>query len=100
MFTVQRFFILNSRFCYTMRKSLREFKLDIVQIMPCLLFKEIEKIIADGVSSIIFGGMIEDKQTAIKLLSIGAMACLLLMQICGICDIKYSKSQVIIQIYA
>ena len=73
LFTVQRFFIVDSRSCDTMRKSLNSFKADMDEIMPGLLFGEIEKITTDTTTNVICGGLIEDKQTVIKLLSIGAM---------------------------
>lgn len=73
VFTIQRFFIVDSRSCDTMRKSLSAFKPDMIEIMPGLLFKEIQKIIENDTTDVICGGMIEDKQTVIKLLSVGAM---------------------------
>lgn len=73
VFTIQRFFIVDSRSCDTMRKSLNVFKPDMIEIMPGVLFKEIQKIIESDNVDVICGGMIEDKQTVIKLLSVGAM---------------------------
>ena len=73
LFTVQRFFIVDSRSCDTMRKSLNSFMPDMVEIMPGLLFETIEKIITGCTSNVICGGMIDNKQTVIKLLSLGAI---------------------------
>lgn len=73
VFTIQRFFIVDSRSCDTMRKSLNTFKPDMIEIMPGILFDEIRKITAGGKIDVICGGMIEDKKTVIKLLSLGAM---------------------------
>ena len=66
VFTIQRFFIVDSRSCETMCKSLSTFK-------PGILFNEIERIIHINEIDVICGGMVEDKQTVIKLLSSGAM---------------------------
>ena len=43
------------------------------EIMPGILFNEIERIIHINEIDVICGGMVEDKQTVIKLLSSGAM---------------------------
>jgi len=73
VFTVQRFFIVDSRSCDTMRRALNVYRPNMVEIMPGVIFKEIERIISDGVENVICGGMIDDKQTVIKLLSVGAV---------------------------
>lgn len=73
VFTIQRFFILDSRSCGTMRKSLSQFKPDMVEIMPGIMISEIEKMIHENSLDVICGGMVEDKQTVIKLLSSGAV---------------------------
>lgn len=72
-FTIQRFFIVDSRSCETMQKSLSSFKPDMAEVMPGILFNEIERIIHINEIDVICGGMVEDKQTVIKLLSAGAM---------------------------
>jgi len=73
IFTIQRFFIVDSRSCETMQKSLSSFKPDMAEVMPGILFNEIERIIHINEIDVICGGMVEDKQTVIKLLSSGAM---------------------------
>lgn len=73
LFTIQRFFIVDSRSCETMQKSLYAFKPDMAEVMPGILFNEIERIIHINEIDVICGGMVEDKQTVIKLLSSGAM---------------------------
>ena len=73
VFTIQRFFIVDSRSCETMQKSLFSFKPDMAEVMPGILFNEIERIIHINEIDVICGGMVEDKQTVIKLLSSGAM---------------------------
>lgn len=70
--TVQRFFMIDSRSVDTALESLLQTMPDLVEIMPGLACKSIEKIQARTRIPIIAGGLIETKEEIFAALKVGA----------------------------
>lgn len=70
--SVQRFFMIDSRSVDTALESLRQSKPDMVEIMPALAYKSIEKIQKNVRIPIIAGGLIEYKEEIFQALRAGA----------------------------
>lgn len=71
-FTVQRFFMIDSRSVDTALDSLRQTKADMVEIMPAIAYKAIERIREKVSVPIIAGGLIEYKEEIYSALNAGA----------------------------
>lgn len=74
MFTVQRFFIVDSRSVDTTAESLKASKADMIEIMPGILPKIIKKLKQDVSVPIIAGGLIENSEELSSVLEAGASA--------------------------
>lgn len=72
--SVQRFFMIDSRSEQTALDTLRSSRADMVEIMPAVAYKSIEKIKRSVRIPIIAGGLIEQKDEVFKALSAGASA--------------------------
>jgi len=72
--TVQRFFIVDSRSIDTTVETIRDSKADMVEIMPGIALKSIEKLKARIQPPIIAGGLIETEQEVTLALQSGASA--------------------------
>lgn len=71
--TVQRFFAFDSQGVESIRDTLKSSKPDVIEIMPGIVGKIIEKFSSCGVP-IIAGGLIETKQEVTSALGLGAYA--------------------------
>jgi glycerol uptake operon antiterminator len=65
--SVQRFFVIDSRSVDTALESLRSSKADMIEIMPGIAYKAIERINARVSIPIIAGGLIDQKEEIINL---------------------------------
>lgn len=74
MFTVQRFFIVDSRSVDTTVESLKSSKADMIEVMPGVLPKVIENLKKRVNVPIIAGGLIETKQEIGSAMEAGAAA--------------------------
>ena len=74
MFTVQRFFIVDSHSIDTTVESLNTSKPDMIEIMPGTIFKVIKKVKALVNMPIVSGGLIETQQEIDQALQNGASA--------------------------
>lgn len=70
--SVQRFFMIDSRSVDTALETLRTSRADMVEIMPGIAYKAIERINAKVSIPIIAGGLIEQKDEIFKALGAGA----------------------------
>ena len=72
--SVQRFFMIDSRSEQTAIDTLKSSRADMVEILPGIAYKSIEKIKSVARIPIIAGGLIDHKDEAVKALSLGASA--------------------------
>ena len=72
--TVQRFFIVDSRFIESTAEALKSAKPDMIEIMPGTVTKVISKLKATTATPIIAGGLIETDEEVAAALSAGAAA--------------------------
>ena len=72
--SVQRFFMVDSRFEETALEALRGSRANMVELMPGIAYKAIEKIKQSVRIPIIAGGLIDQKAEVFKALSSGASA--------------------------
>ena len=72
--SVQRFFMIDSRSEQTALDTLKGSRADMVEILPGIAYKSIEKIKSNVRIPIIAGGLIDHKDEAVKALSLGASA--------------------------
>ncbi|MBE6550555.1 MAG: glycerol-3-phosphate responsive antiterminator [Ruminococcaceae bacterium] len=72
--SVQRFFMIDSRSVETALETIRASRASMVEIMPGIAYKSIEKIKRNVRIPIIAGGLIEHKEEVFKALSHGASA--------------------------
>jgi glycerol uptake operon antiterminator len=72
IFSVQRFFMIDSRSVDTALESLRQTRPDMVEIMPALAYKSIARIKKNVNIPIIAGGLIEFKDEIFQALGAGA----------------------------
>ena len=61
LFTVQRFFIVDSQSIYTTVDAVRSAKPDMIEIMPALLYKTLSRLSHELSTPIIAGGLIESE---------------------------------------
>ncbi|MBQ8207582.1 MAG: glycerol-3-phosphate responsive antiterminator [Clostridia bacterium] len=74
LFTVQRFFIVDSHSIRTTMDSLRASKADMIEIMPGVVYKVIEELRSLTGVPIIAGGIIDSREEVEKALGSGASA--------------------------
>ena len=74
LFTVQRFFLVDSQSVATTIESAKTSKADMVEIMPGTLSKIIKKLKDELKTPIVAGGLIETKEEINEAISCGAMA--------------------------
>ena len=72
LYSVQRFFMIDSRSVDTALETLKQSKADTIEIMPALAYKSITKIKNNINIPIIAGGLIETREEIYKALSAGA----------------------------
>ena len=72
IFCIQRFFMIDSRSMETTIESMRQIKPDMIEIMPGIAYKAIEKIGSVFEIPIIAGGLVEYKDEVYKALAAGA----------------------------
>ncbi len=72
--SVQRFFMIDSRSVETALETLKNSRASMVEIMPAIAYKSIEKIKRNVRIPIIAGGLAEHKDEVFKALSAGASA--------------------------
>ncbi len=72
IYSVQRFFMIDSRSVVTALDTLKQSKADMVEIMPALAYKSITKIKNNIKIPIIAGGLIESREEIYKALGAGA----------------------------
>ena len=70
--TIQRFFMIDSRSVDTALETLKNSKTDMVEIMPGIAYKAIEKISRSISIPVIAGGLIEHKDEIFQALNCGA----------------------------
>ena len=70
--SVQRFFMIDSRSLETALDSLRSSRADMVELMPAIAYKTIEKVSRSVRIPVIAGGLIEQKDEIFKALGAGA----------------------------
>lgn len=73
IFTIQRFFLVDSLSYETTIKTIRTVKPDLVELMPGVLPKIIKRISHEIRIPIIAGGLINDKEDIIEVLKAGAL---------------------------
>lgn len=72
LFSIQRFFMIDSRSVDTALETLKQSKANTIEIMPALAYKSITKIKNNINIPIIAGGLIESRDEIYKALSAGA----------------------------
>ena len=72
IYSVQRFFMIDSRSVDTALDTLKQSKADMIEIMPALAYKSITKIKNNIQIPIIAGGLIESRDEVYKALGAGA----------------------------
>ena len=74
LFTVQRFFVVDSQSVYTTMETARASKADMIEIMPGIVTKVIKRLKKELDTPIIAGGLIETKEEIEKATLCGASA--------------------------
>lgn len=74
MYTVQRFFIVDSQSINTVIETVKTSKADMIEVMPGIVSKEISKLKEYIKIPVIAGGLLESKQEIKEALEHGAMA--------------------------
>ena len=72
IYCIQRFFMIDSRSVETALETLKQSKADMIEIMPALAYKSIEKIKKNNQIPIIAGGLIESREEIYHALRAGA----------------------------
>ncbi len=72
IYSIQRFFMIDSRSVVTALETVKQSKADMMEIMPALAYKSITKIKSNVKIPIIAGGLIETRDEVYKALSSGA----------------------------
>ncbi|QUI22688.1 glycerol-3-phosphate responsive antiterminator [Vallitalea pronyensis] len=73
LFTIQRFFLIDSKSYETTVKTVKSVKPDMIEVMPGVLPHTIEKLTKQLSVPIIAGGLIEVKEDIIAVLKVGAL---------------------------
>ena len=74
LFTVQRFFVVDSQSVMTTIDSAKSSKSDMIEIMPGTVTKVIEKLKKELEIPVVAGGLIETKEEVLEAISAGATA--------------------------
>ena len=74
LFTVQRFFIVDSHSIETTLEGIKSGKPDMIEIMPATVYKVIERLSSKVTVPIIAGGLVETKEEAKVAFESGASA--------------------------
>lgn len=72
LFTVLRFFVIDSMAFDSISKQLHSVRPDVIEILPALMPKVVSRICALSKISVITGGLVADKDDVISLLDAGA----------------------------
>lgn len=73
MYTVLRFFVIDSMAYENIEKQLKSTKPDLIEILPALMPKVITKICSLSPAPVITGGLIAEKEDVMSMLSAGAV---------------------------
>lgn len=73
MFTIQRFFLIDSQSYDTTIRTVQSVQPDMIELMPALMPKVIQKICSQLNMPVIAGGLIETKEDIIEVLNSGAI---------------------------
>lgn len=74
LFTIQRFFLIDSLAYANLKKQVHTFHPDVIEILPGSLYKMIEILSQELSTPLIAGGLIMDKSDVISALKAGAIA--------------------------
>ena len=74
LFTVQRFFLIDSRSVATALDTAGQSFPDLIELMPGVIASELETFRKKGRDNVIAGGLIRDKQAVMAALKAGAVA--------------------------
>lgn len=74
LFTVMRFFIIDSMAFANLEKQIRQAKPDVIEILPALMPKVVKKVSDKVRCPVIGGGLVSDKEDVYSVLSAGATA--------------------------
>ena len=73
LFTIQRFFLIDSLSLKTMIKTVKSVKPDMIEVMPGIIPTVIQKINDELPVPIIAGGLVNSKEEIISILKVGAL---------------------------
>lgn len=73
VFTIQRFFLLDSQSFDTTIKSVQSIKPDMVEVMPAVMPNVIKRVCAGTHLPVIAGGLVETKEEIMEILNAGAL---------------------------
>ncbi len=71
LYTVMRFFIIDSMAYSNMEKQVKQVKPDVIEVLPALMPKKIARIVELAHRPVIAGGLVSDKEDVMALLSAG-----------------------------
>ncbi len=74
MYTVLRFFVIDSMAYDNIEKQLHSVKPDLIEILPALMPKVISKICGISAAPVITGGLVADKEDVMSMLEAGAIS--------------------------
>lgn len=74
LWTIQRFFMIDSIALENMKRHLKYNEVDMIEILPGVMPKVIQKIVQAVEVPVIAGGLVSDKEDVISALSAGAIA--------------------------
>lgn len=72
MFTVMRFFVIDSMAFSSMERQIRSVHPDVIEMLPALMPKVIQKVVSFAHCPVIAGGLISDKEDVLSVLNAGA----------------------------
>lgn len=73
LFTVLRFFVIDSMAFDSIPKQLHSVKPDVIEILPALMPKVVSRICGMSKTPVITGGLVTDKEDVVSLLNAGAV---------------------------
>lgn len=73
LFTVLRFFVIDSMAFDSIPKQLRSVKPDVIEILPALMPKVVSRICGLSKTPVITGGLVTDREDVVSLLNAGAV---------------------------
>lgn len=71
LYTVMRFFVIDSMAYTNMERQIKAVKPDVIEILPALLPKKVQKIVEFAHRPVIAGGLVSDKEDVMALLDAG-----------------------------